>query len=106
MPDIESHQPIDYQLADRGLQEKGFIVTEAAAGDLEVVGTCPACLGTTASPWTYGLAGGKGVFKRQEKAKPRGPRTVYCECGYMHPNRPDTAWDLGCGAYWQVELPS
>ncbi|GGT38408.1 hypothetical protein ACFFV7_32360 [Nonomuraea spiralis] len=108
MADIESHKAIDYQVDDRGLQDSGFAVTPAPAGDLEVSGTCPACLGKTASPWVYGIAGTKGVFKRekQEKPKPTGPRTVYCECGYMHPNRPETAWDLGCGAYWQVRLPS
>ncbi|TDD50022.1 hypothetical protein E1286_12865 [Nonomuraea terrae] len=108
MPEIESHRSIEYQVVDRGPQKEGFTVDKSPTEDgLEVSGVCPACHGRTTTPWSYGIAGGKGVFrKKRENAQPSGPRTVACECGYAHPNRPETAWNVGCGAYWTVELPS
>ncbi|MBN6055205.1 hypothetical protein JYK22_24935, partial [Nonomuraea sp. RK-328] len=112
-PGIESHKSIDYRVWDHGPQPAGFTVTDSGAdGGLEVSGTCPACHGWTVTPWSYGAVGSKGVLDSllgrgaPAQNKPTGRRTVYCECGHLHPNRPETAWDYGCGAFWTVELPS
>ncbi|QXJ22963.1 hypothetical protein AGRA3207_004049 [Actinomadura graeca] len=50
--------------------------------------------------------GVKGVF-RHRRAAPPAPRevTICCDCGHMHADRPEGAFDKGCGAFWLVELP-
>ncbi|GAB3154262.1 hypothetical protein GCM10027290_48440 [Micromonospora sonneratiae] len=108
-PRIEHHRPIEYQLTDHRLQDTGFTVSPSSDGRrIEVAGNCPGCGGHTTITWEYGLPyGHKGIFSRQNSAptgKPTGARTVYCDCGHVHANRPPEAWDQGCGAYWQVEL--
>lgn len=102
---VEQHRPVEYRLMDFAVQEDGFVVSISPDGVL-VRGACPGCAGTTQTTWEYGLPGGhKGVFGRDRSeptAPPTGLRTVYCECGFTHEHRPPEAWDVGCGAFWQV----
>jgi hypothetical protein len=108
-PGIEHHRPIEYAYSDLRFQA-GFTVSAAPdARAIVVSGACPACGGHTSTTWEYGSPQGyKGVFSRRAapaSAPPAGSRTVYCDCGRTHANRPADAWDNGCGAYWQVALP-
>ncbi|MFG1754071.1 hypothetical protein [Streptosporangium sandarakinum] len=111
-PVIEHHRPVDYRLADHGLQREGFTVTALPDGRrVDVSGICPGCGGRVSVLWEYGNPGYKGIFPRRGKRedkdadRPVGARTVCCDCGYVHAERPDDSWDQGCGAFWQVELP-
>lgn len=57
--------------------------------------------------WTYGSGNGyKGWFAPRRAADDTTDplRTVCCDCGHAHSNRPDSDPFLGCGAYWQVDL--
>lgn len=108
-PLMEHHRPVPYRLADHGTPP-GFVVTASAdRRRFEVSGVCPGCGGRTSTVWEYGAPHGyKGwSFRLFQSAAPEAPatsQTVTCECGHIHPDRPDSAWDQGCGAYWQVEF--
>lgn len=107
-PLIEHHRPVPYRLADCGTPP-GFTVTASTDGrQFEVSGICPGCGGRTSTVWEYGTAGFKNWPRRSRPSaaisRPTGPQTVTCECGHVHPDRPESAWDQGCGAFWQVEL--
>lgn len=107
-PSIEHHRPVEYHVADHGLQQEGFTVTPGADGQrIHVAGICPGCGGRVSFSWEYGVPGYKGRFRRKSKSpdKPTGARTICCDCGYLHTDRPAESWDQGCGAHWQVELP-
>ncbi|GAA2863234.1 hypothetical protein ABT362_26530 [Nonomuraea rubra] len=104
-PEIESHRSIEYQRVNRGPQQDFTVAKSLTEEGFEVSGLCPECKGKTSTPWPFGIAGAKGLFKKNEEPHPSGPRTVGCECGYAHANRPDGLWIVGCGAYWTVELP-
>jgi hypothetical protein len=55
--------------------------------------------------WSYGSANGyKGHGDPVNEPEDRW-RTIGCECGFQHKNRPETATFAGCGAYWRIELP-
>ncbi|GLX93226.1 hypothetical protein [Herbidospora sp. NBRC 101105] len=112
---IEQHRSIEYRVADYGVQDDGFTVT-VADERVEVTGICPGCGARTTFTWEHGLPGHKGVFSRlagrdAPEAKsaravedPERPRTVFCECGFTHAERPPEAWDRGCGGFWRVKL--
>ncbi|MFG2091900.1 hypothetical protein [Spirillospora sp. NPDC048824] len=105
MPDIDNHQDRAYAETSFPMQH-GFTVTEAADG-LKVTGVCPACGGRTSMTFDYGPPDGvKGLF-RNRAAAPPPPRAVnvYCDCGHMHADRPEDAFDRGCGAFWKIEMP-
>lgn len=104
--EIEHHRPIGFQLVDHRRQD-GFTVARSPDGDsVTVTGLCPSCGGRTTTTWDFGLPGDKGIFRRgsREQPAPTGTRTVCCDCGHAHPDRPDDAWSIGCGAYWEVDL--
>ena len=71
-----------------------------------ITGPCPACGGRTASEFSPGMGGTKGFLRA--KPYPRtlpSPVTVFCECGYVHADRPADALDKGCGRFWPTFLP-
>jgi hypothetical protein len=105
VPAIEQHRLVEYRLIDHGLIEDGFTVTQAADGShYDITGVCPGCGAGVARQWRFGLPGTKG--KKDEKRKPKpGPRTLTCDCGSVHTDRPPENFDKGCGAFWQVMLP-
>ena len=51
--------------------------------------------------WSHGIPGAKGP---SGPPTPTDPTTMYCECGHLHPDKPATATDDGCGRYWQIDL--
>lgn len=107
MPAIEHHRPIAFELVDHKLQQAGFTVTRSPDGrSITVTGLCPGCGGSTTTTWDFGLPGYKGIFRRGalDAESPAGARTVCCDCGHAHTDRPADAWSLGCGAYWEVDL--
>ena len=106
---IEHHRAIEYRISDHKFQSLGFTVTPSPdARRFDVCGQCPACGGFTETTWDYGTGNGyKAISRRGAKLRRpvSGPRTVCCDCGHNHANRPDGVIFIGCGAYWQVELP-
>lgn len=109
---IEHHRPVDYVVRDFRLQSAGFSFSQSTesseSGQLSVSGICPGCGGYTTITWDYGTGNGyKGLLRRGLSSKPTlrpRARTVCCDCGHAHANRPDGAIFVGCGAYWQVEI--
>ncbi|MEV5572063.1 hypothetical protein AB0L06_18625 [Spirillospora sp. NPDC052269] len=103
--DVEKHRPVEYRLIDHGLRRDGFTVTPTPDGTrYDIVGTCPGCGARVVRQWKFGPPGTKG--RRNERPKPSpGPRTLTCDCGRVHAERPSENFDKGCGAFWQVMLP-
>jgi hypothetical protein len=102
---IEHHRSVEYRRHDLG-DIAGFSVAERAGRDgVDVSGVCPGCGGGMSTYWGYGSANG---YKGPGDPGP-GPadrwRTISCECGFGHRNRPDSAEFAGCGAFWRIELP-
>src|SRR5215472_10893831 len=111
LPDpVEHHRAIKYGVQDYALLTDRFQITPLAARRrIDVTGACPACGGHTSTTWSYGSGNAyKGILprRRQPSGPVAGPRTLCCDCGHAHAGRPDDAVFLGCGAYWQVELPT
>jgi hypothetical protein len=103
VPPVENHRSVEYRLEDHGLRTDGFAVTRAADGSrYDIVGVCPGCGARVVRQWRFGPPGTKGG-KGQRKPKP-GPRTLTCDCGRAHAERPPENYDKGCGAFWQVML--
>lgn len=102
---IEHHRSTEYRVHDEGQQRLGFTVTASPDGRrIEVTGACPSCGGHTTTIWSYGTGNGyKG--RRRGGSAPTKRRTVCCDCGHAHANRPADEVFAGCGAYWQVDLP-
>lgn len=104
MPDIDRHQDCVYTETVFPMQDD-FTVTRSSEG-LEVIGACPACGGLTSMTFDYGPPDGvKGLFRKKDAPSPTETVTVYCECGYVHADRPESALDRGCGAFWKVKVP-
>jgi hypothetical protein len=103
----EHHRSVKYRIRDYALLTS-FRVTPLAGGrQIEVTGICPGCGGRTSTIWTYGSGNSyKGIIRRSySQSRPEGARTVCCDCGHSHADRSEDAVFLGCGAFWQVELP-
>ncbi|GAA4240249.1 hypothetical protein GCM10022254_64230 [Actinomadura meridiana] len=101
---MDHHQDRTYAETDFPAQTE-FTITRSSEG-LEVTGTCPACGGLTSMTFDYGPPDGvKGLFRNKNSASLPETVTVYCECGYVHANRPESALDRGCGAFWKVKMP-
>lgn len=106
--EVEHHRPVEYSIQDFSDRVTGWSVRP---GDdrqtFTVAGVCPGCGGRTETVWMFGSGNGhKGIFGRRaattEPADRR--RTVCCDCGHAHANRPADAAFLGCGAHWRVEF--
>lgn len=103
-PQIEHHRSVHYRLQDHGLLP-GFTATPLPDGSgLHVTGICPGCGGRTTTNWYYGTGNGYKSFgrKKQPAAEPADGRTVCCECGHGHKDRPADEPFQGCGAYGRV----
>ncbi|UQU62520.1 hypothetical protein COUCH_26240 [Couchioplanes caeruleus] len=105
---VEHHRSVEYRPQDFQERSDDFRITRLDGGRrIEVDGVCPGCGGRTTTTWRYGSGNGyKGLFARRRVADPPADplRTVCCDCGHGHPNRPDAVPFLGCGAYWRVDL--
>lgn len=108
---IDQHQAIPYaETKIAVLAGTPFTVTRRTDGKREafvVSGTCPACGGSMSKEFPAGVGGSgtKGGSKRKPVVAAER-ETIYCECGRLHPDRPDSATDDGCGRYWDVDLPT
>lgn len=105
----DHHKPVTYVETETGAQNAGqFTATWTPDGrSVKVVGSCPACGGTTSAEFSLGIAGSKG-FRGISAPRPPvlpSPVTLYCECGHAHSERPPDALDKGCGRFWLVDLP-
>ena len=83
-----------------------FTATWAPGGEgATVTGHCPACGGRTATKFSLGIGGSKGVRTSGQSARALpAPVTIFCECGHAHADRPPDALDKGCGRFWLVFL--
>jgi hypothetical protein len=102
---MAGHSPEEYAEIGFGLRA-GFAVAETDEG-VAVSGECPRCGAATSMTFPPGSPQGtKGMFRRAPTPAPVRMRkvTVYCECGYAHPERPPESPESGCGAYWTVDL--
>lgn len=102
---IEHHRSTEYRIFDHGLQHDGFTIT-VTGERVRFTGVCPGCGGRTSFTWDHGLPGHKSGSAPDRESPDLGdhPRTLFCECGFTHAERPPDAWDRGCGAFWQVKL--
>lgn len=86
-----------------------FRMTRADDGSIRFTGNCPRCHGETTMSFAVvrgdRLGSAQKALRRlaQRRSEPAlsKPATMYCECGAGH-QRPTTASDAGCGAYWTV----
>jgi hypothetical protein len=100
---IDQHRPISYAETEARVtvpfavhrQVDGKRVTLVASGH------CPACGGLTTKEYPYGIPGTKGPAAPPVPGK---AATMYCECGHLHPDKPDAAPDNGCGRFWKIDL--
>jgi hypothetical protein len=76
---------------------------EGARFKFIVSGNCPACGGLTTKEFSYGIAGSKGFRGPSTPTLPTAV-TLYCECGHVHPDKPASATDDGCGRFWRIDL--
>ena len=108
-PLFDRHQPVDFVIAALDEVVPDFVVTPSEDGRrYDIMGQCPRCGGRTSTTWITGTGTGyKGLFhtRRGSLSPADRRRSVFCECGHAHANRPDDAAFLGCGAHWYVELP-
>ncbi|MEV3856589.1 hypothetical protein AB0J38_19960 [Streptomyces sp. NPDC050095] len=72
-----------------------------------VTGACPMCRATSVFRVAHGVLGPvKGWRRRRAEPEPlTGAITVFCQCGFPHPDRPPESPDTGCGAFWDVPVP-
>lgn len=105
---IDQHRSVPYVEREHGSPTGFAAAVDPDDGCIEVRGTCPGCGGFTVSPFPRGIpaAGYKGtIFRRKRQRIPAPERaTMFCECGHLHDGRPDAAYDVGCGAFWTVDL--
>jgi hypothetical protein len=106
---IEHHRALDYAetAADRPADGRFTAEWSADGRNVIVSGPCPACDGQTATQFSVGIGGTKGLRGVRDPATRElpSPVTLLCECGHAHADRPADAFDRGCGRYWWVYLP-
>lgn len=94
--------------------------TARTSSAVTVEGVCPRCAGPTRSTFRVASPERKTVpaallerlraaARREAKPNHKAPSpeetaTVMCECGAVHPKRPEGSTDPGCGAFWIVVL--
>jgi hypothetical protein len=102
---IDHHKSIKYAETEARPQVP-FAVTRETDGhrvSFLVSGNCPACGGLVTKEFSYGIAGTKG-FRGPATPTVPATATLYCECGHVHPDKPASAIDDGCGRFWRIDL--
>lgn len=106
---IDQHKTVKYIEVEAAAPATGQFTAAWAAGgrSVTVSGHCPACGGRTATEFSPGIVGSKGLRRPGRLATYvlPSPVTLYCECGHTHDERPTDALDKGCGRFWPVHLP-
>ena len=76
---------------------------EAARGGLIISGPCPRCTHEMQFAVMRGVYR-QGVFNITDAPSPQKNQivTMLCTCGQPHPGRP--SGEVGCGAYWNIEV--
>ncbi|MFI9389367.1 hypothetical protein ACIG53_00635 [Streptomyces bauhiniae] len=101
---------LSYAQLDLGVRDESEFHLTSASSTVVVTGPCPRCRGTSTTEFPLGVVGSKGFPWRRDKApSPAEQSTVvsaevlYCECGFGHPELPENALFVGCGAYWRLK---
>lgn len=104
---FENHRQIDWAEVDFGLREDFAVKALSDGNGFTVEGVCPGCGAMTSDEWILAIPGYKGreITKHTPEQPKPGPRTVGCDCGSPHANRPPGGPYDGCGATWKVNLP-
>lgn len=105
---IDHHKSIKYAETEERLTVP-FTVEREADGKrakFVVTGNCPACGGLMTKEFSYGISGTgtKGLFRASSDPAVPATTTLYCECGHVHPDKPASAIDDGCGRFWPINL--
>ncbi|MFJ7218874.1 hypothetical protein [Amycolatopsis sp. NPDC098790] len=103
---IEHHRAISYQVKDYELQPEFSTQRLVGGHGINVTGICPGCGGRTTTNWYYGTGNGYKAFRRKKEpvTEPADGRTVCCDCGHGHADRPADEPFQGCGAHWRVKI--
>ncbi|MEU5702242.1 hypothetical protein [Streptomyces aurantiacus] len=108
MPD---HVPTDFREHEPAVPPTDtFAVVRSEDGRwYTVTGPCPTCRATVVFRVAYGVLGPPKRLLRGGRRTPEpltGSIPVYCQCGYPHAEKPPESPDAGCGAFWEVPVPS
>jgi metal-dependent hydrolase (beta-lactamase superfamily II) len=96
-----SHK-VDLNWAEEECSLQTSFTVEVVNDGIVVSGTCPRCEGDTT--WSF-RKGDLGRFSKDVAAVATQKKPiVICACGHPHKDRPSTADEDGCGAYWRVTL--
>ncbi|MER8029361.1 hypothetical protein ABTZ78_10405 [Streptomyces bauhiniae] len=102
-----------YAQLDLGPREESEFDLTSDSRTVVVSGPCPRCHGTSTTDFPLGVVGSKGMPWKRDKSLTPAERSavvadevLYCECGFGHPELPDGALFVGCGAYWRLKPSS
>ncbi|MEW2319407.1 hypothetical protein [Streptomyces bauhiniae] len=102
-----------YAQLDLGVREESEFQLTSVSSTVVVTGPCPRCHGTSRTEFPLGVVGSKGMpWKRDKPLTPErrsavvADEVLYCECGFGHPELPEGALFVGCGAYWRIKPAS
>lgn len=110
MPESEHDVQLPYQEIEM-VNVTGFTVARPSDESVVVEGVCPRCKSHTTTTFfvqspqgSSTKALGERLLRHLRGAESTDEATVICDCGTVHPSRPEDAEDNGCGAYWTVKL--
>jgi len=105
---IDHHKSIKFAETEEHLTVPFTVRREADGRRVKfvVIGNCPACGGLMTKEFSYGIGGigAKGLFRGPSTPIVPTMTTLYCECGYLHPDKPASSIDDGCGRFWRIDL--
>jgi hypothetical protein len=107
LPYDDHDDSLSYWIRFVGHQTGFSLEHESRYGDVRIIGICPMCRGRTTFTLALGVPdASKGERDRSGVQVPvdAPPPMIWCDCGFPHANRPESAPDLGCGASWTVDL--
>ncbi|MGW4227636.1 hypothetical protein ACWEG1_29745 [Streptomyces bauhiniae] len=104
---------LTYAQLDLGARDESEFRLTSVSSTVTVTGPCPRCHGTSRTEFPLGVVGSKGMpWKRDKPLTPEkrsavvADEVLYCECGFGHPELPEGALFVGCGAYWRIKPAS
>ena len=100
-------QDVKYAKVDLGCVDDSYKVA-ADADEVTITLDCPRCHGTSITRIPRGMAGTKAFSwftnKNYEADKTTAvAETLFCECGFTHPEQPESPVFDGCGAQWTLK---
>ncbi|GHH89295.1 hypothetical protein GCM10017771_39360 [Streptomyces capitiformicae] len=108
---MPTHEPTDFREHETAVRAgDAYSVVRSEDGRwYTVTGPCPTCRATVVFRVAYGVLGPPKRRRGGRRNRPEpltGSIPVYCQCGYPHAERPPESPDSGCGALWDVSVPT